>query len=106
MEYSKIFLNISNFINSKKKFLIKKIKMRKKIKKNKKFNKNQTSFYFEDYLETNKKENSQKKNNLFQDRIYLLFFLFFSLILIFSIRIIHVSLNKIEIFNQEKIKKI
>ena len=36
---------------------------------------------------------------MFQDRIYLLFFLFFSLILIFSIRIIHVSLDKFEIHN-------
>ena len=74
--------------------------MRKKYKKNKNININQTSFYFEDYLETNKKNRSSKKNNFSQDRIYLLFFLFFSLILIFSIRIVHVSLNKFEIFNQ------
>ena len=70
-----------------------------KLRKNKSLNKNQSSFYFEDYLETNRKKKYLKKNNLFQDRIYLLFFLFISLILIFSIRIIHVSLNKIEIFN-------
>ena len=70
-----------------------------KLRKNKSLNKNQGSFYFEDYLETNRKNKFLKKNNLFQDRIYLLFFLFISLILIFSIRIIHVSLNKIEIFN-------
>ena len=70
-----------------------------KLRKNKRLNKNQGSFYFEDYLETNRKNKFLKKNNLFQDRIYLLFFLFISLILIFSIRIIHVSLNKIEIFN-------
>ena len=57
--------------------------MVKKFKKNKDIN--QRSFYFEDYLETNKKNKSIKKNNLFQDRIYLLFFLFFSLILIFSL---------------------
>ena len=75
--------------------------MKKKRRKNKNFNKNQTSFYFEDYLETSKKNNYSKKNNLFLDRIYLLFFLFFSLIFIFSIRIIHVSLNEIEIFNQD-----
>ena len=61
-------------------------------------NKNQGSFYFKDYLETNRKNKLLKKNNIFQDRIYLLFFLFISLILIFSIRIIHISLNKIEIF--------
>ena len=70
-----------------------------KLRKNKSLNKNQGSFYFEDYLETNRKNKFLKKNNLFKDRIYLLFFLFISLILIFSIRIIHVSLNKIEIFN-------
>ena len=70
-----------------------------KLKKNKNFNKNQGSFYFEDYIETNKKNKFLKKNNLFQDRIYLIFFLFISLILIFSAKIIHVSLNKIEIFN-------
>ena len=74
--------------------------MRKKQKKNKNISINQTSFYFEDYLETNKKNRNSQKNNFFQDRIYLLFFLFFSLILIFSIRIVHVSLNKFEIFNQ------
>ena len=74
--------------------------MIKKYKKNNNINKNQTSFYFEDYLETNRKNKFSERNNIFQDRIYLLFFLFFSLILIFSIRIIHVSLNKIELFNE------
>ena len=70
-------------------------------KKQKKINNtNQTSFYFEDYLEVNKKNKSIKRLNFFLDRIYLLFFLFFCLILIFSIRIIHVSLNKTEIFAQ------
>ena len=88
------------------KLLIKKYLMKKKFKKNKYLNKNQTSFYFEDYLETDKKKRFLKKKNLSQDRIYLLFFLFFSLIFIFSIRIIHVSLNSIELFNQEnKTKK-
>ena len=64
--------------------------MRKKTKKNK--NINQTSFFFEDYLETNKKNKILKKLNNFQDRTYVLFFFLFSLILIFSIKIIHVSL--------------
>ena len=71
--------------------------MKKKYKKNK--NNNQTSFYFEDFLETNKKTKILKKPNNFQDRIYLLFFLFFSLILIFSIKITHISLNNKDIFN-------
>ena len=79
--------------------------MRKKTKKKNNNNLNQNSFYFEDYIETNKKNKSLQKDNLFQDRIYLLFFLFFSLILIFSIRIIHVSLNNFEISNTEIIPK-
>ncbi len=80
--------------------------MKKKQKKIKNLNINQTSFYFDDFLETNKKIKTSLKNNFLQDRIYLLFFLFFSLIFIFSIRIIHVSLNKIQLFGQDSdIKK-
>ena len=70
--------------------------MGRKRKKNK--NTNQTSFYFEDYLETNKKNKKLKKLNNFEDRIYLLFFLFFSLILIFSIKITHIALNNKDTF--------
>ena len=73
--------------------------MKRESKKNN--NTNQSSFYFEDYLATNKKNKLSKKNSLSQDRIYLLFFLFFSLILIFSIKIIDISLNKYEIFKRE-----
>ena len=51
--------------------------MKKKQKKIK--NINQASFYFEDYLETNKQKKSLKKKNDLQDRIYLIFF-FFSVI--------------------------
>jgi cell division protein FtsI (penicillin-binding protein 3) len=61
---------------------------------------NQTSFYFEDYLETNKKKKYSKKTDNFQDRIYLLFFFFLSLILIFSIKITHLSLSKTPTFLQ------
>ena len=74
--------------------------MIKKYKKNKKVN--QRSFYFEDYLEINKKNKILKKSNNYQDRIYLLFFLFFSLILIFSFKIFNISLNQKNIFNAEK----
>ena len=77
----------------------------KKKRKNKNYNTNQASFYFEDYLESNKKYKFSKKNSFFQDRIYLLFFLFFSLIFIFSIKIIHVSLTKIDIFKQQSMPK-
>jgi len=74
--------------------------MKKKQKKIKDIN--QTSFYFEDYLETNKKNKFSNKTNNFQDRIYLLFFFFLSLILIFSIKIIHLSLDETSVFSQEK----
>ena len=74
--------------------------MKKKYKKNKNFNINQKSFYFEDYLETNQKNKKVKNSNISQDRVYLLFFLFFSLIIIFSIKIIFVSLKNLEIYNK------
>ena len=80
--------------------------MKKRNNTKKKYNINQTSFYFEDYFESNKKNKYLQKTNFFKDRMYILFFLFFSLILIFSIRIIHISLNKINYLNQEsEIKK-
>tara|TARA_B100001121_G_C18680195_1_gene618184 strand:+ start:248 stop:1975 length:1728 start_codon:yes stop_codon:yes gene_type:complete len=75
--------------------------MGKNHKKNKFINKNQTSFFFEDYLESNKKKKFSQNNYFIQDRIYILFFLFFSLIFIFSIKIINISLDTIEIFNYE-----
>ena len=66
--------------------------MKKKLGKNK--TANQRSFYFEDYLETNKKSKNLKKYNNFEDRNYLLFFFFFSLITIFSIKIAYISLSQ------------
>ena len=74
--------------------------MKKKLKRDK--NINQTSFYFEDFLETNKKNKILKKTSNFQDRIYLLFFFFFSLILIFSIKITHISLIEKNFLNIEQ----
>ena len=74
------------------------------MKKKSKKNINQTSFYFEDYLEITKKNKILKKSNSFQDRIYLLFFFFFSLILIFSIKIIHISLNKADVYYTDEKK--
>ena len=73
--------------------------MKKKQKKIKDIN--QASFYFEDYLETNKQKKSLKKKNDLQDRIYLIFFFFLSLILIFTIKITHLSLSKSLTFNQK-----
>ena len=78
--------------------------MKKKIKKNNNRRIKQ-AFYFEDYLETNKKNKILKKTNNFQDRIYLLFFFFFSLILIFSIKITHISTTNKNDFNFDKQKK-
>ena len=50
-----------------------------KIRKNKNLNKNQGSFYFEDYIETNRKNKFLKKNNLFQDQnLSIIFFIYFS----------------------------
>jgi len=65
-----------------------------KIKKKKIKNIKQASFYFEDYIENNRKNRLSEKKDNFQDRIYLLFFFFLSLILIFSIKIMHLSLSK------------
>ena len=77
--------------------------MKKEYKKIKDIN--QTSFYFEDYLETNKKNKFKKKSDNFQDRIYLVFFFFLSLILIFSIKITHLSLGKIPSFQEKALLK-
>ncbi len=74
--------------------------MKRRINNYKDFNINQKSFYFEDYLET--KQNLKKeKNSISQDRIYLLFFLFFSLIIIFSIKIILVSLKSFDVYKKK-----
>ena len=51
--------------------MIKKIKKKIKI-----LIKIKQVFFFEDYLETNKKNKISKKNNSTQDRVYLLFFYF------------------------------
>ncbi len=56
---------------------------------------NQRSFYFNEY---NQKFNSEKNDgaNISQDRIYLLFFIFFCLIFIFATKIIFVSIKSYE----------
>ncbi len=64
---------------------------KKKTKKN--FNSNQQSFFFEDYLSTNQNFDKQKNNTINDDRVYLLFFSFFSLIFIFSLKIIFISIQ-------------
>ncbi len=63
----------------------------KKYKNKRSFNKNQQSFFFEDYLSTNQKFKKERNDLINEDRIYILFFSFFFLILIFSLKIIFVS---------------
>tara|TARA_B100001093_G_scaffold321470_1_gene306803 strand:+ start:7854 stop:9581 length:1728 start_codon:yes stop_codon:yes gene_type:complete len=63
----------------------------KRQKSKKIANRNQQSFYFEDYLSKNQKFKKDKNFSINEDRIYLLFFCFFSLIFIFSLKIIFVS---------------
>ncbi len=75
--------------------------MMDKKKQNKKFNKNQGSFYFEDYFEIQKEKKNLREANISRDRIYLLFFLFFSLIFIFSIKIIFISLKDPNFYSQK-----
>ena len=60
----------------------------KKEKKNGNFNRNQTSFYFEDYIETNKNKSSQKNNFLLIELFIILFIPFFNVN--FCIKIMHV----------------
>ena len=68
--------------------------MRKKTKKNKHFSINQRSFHFNDYLETNQKLKNKNQKLISDDRIYILFFSFVSLILVFSLKITLVSIQK------------
>tara|TARA_B100002051_G_scaffold276027_1_gene322173 strand:+ start:1366 stop:3105 length:1740 start_codon:yes stop_codon:yes gene_type:complete len=75
-----------------------------KRKKTKKIlsNKNQKSFYFEDYIETNIKQKNLSKEFISEDRIYILFFIFFCLISIFVIKITFVSIQSPELFSNKK----
>ena len=75
-----------------------------KRKKTKKLlsNKNQKSFYFEDYIETNIKQKNLSKEYISEDRIYILFFIFFCLISIFVIKITFVSIQSPELFSNKK----
>jgi len=76
--------------------------MKKKYKKNKHHNINQKSFYFEDYLQTNKEQKNISKSSISEDRIYVLFFFFLSLILIFTIKITVLSVQNPELLNTKK----
>ena len=68
--------------------------MRKKTRKNIHFSINQRSFHFNDYLETNQKLKNKNHKLISDDRIYILFFSFVSLILVFSLKITLISIQK------------
>jgi len=77
--------------------------MTKKKNKNN-FNLKQKSFFFEDYIATNLEYKKNYQNNISSDRIYLLFFSFLSLILVFSLKILYISFQKVDISNKHSIK--
>ena len=76
--------------------------MKKKYKKSKNLNVNQKSFYFEDYFLTNQKKKNLSKFSISEDRIYVLFFFYLSLILIFTIKISFLSIQNPELSSVKK----
>ena len=66
----------------------------KRKNKEKYKNKNQRSFYFEDYIHSNRSLKKNKKNFIIDDRVYILFFSFLALISIFSLKILLISVKK------------
>ena len=73
-----------------------------KKKKNKNINLyNQKSFFFEDFLETSQRQKATNKLKISDERVYVLFSIFFSLILIFSISILSISIQPFNLY-QEK----
>ena len=72
--------------------------LKKKSKNN--LNLNQKSFYFENYIDSNFEK--KKKSFISDDRIYILFFSFLSLIFIFSIKIISISIQENNIHSFKK----
>ena len=54
---------------------------------------NQKSFFFDDFLEISQKQKKLHKSKISEDRLYVLFSVFFSLILIFSISIFSISIQ-------------
>jgi len=73
-----------------------------KNKKNKTYlHQNQKSFFFEDFFETNQRQKATNKSKISDERLYVLFSVFFSLILIFSISIFSISIQPSN-FNEYK----
>ena len=71
-----------------------------KKEKNKKIN--QRSFYFQDYNYNSVEKNKNEKLAVNQDRVYLLFFVFFCLIFIFATKIFFISLKNLDSKNYVK----
>ena len=70
------------------------------MNKKKNSQENQKSFYFEDYNYFSKNEiNFKTRLNISEDRIYLLFFVFFCLISLFGIKILSTSLQDTKLKN-------
>ena len=71
-----------------------------KNKKNKNFiHQNQKSFFFEDFPEISQRQKVIDKLKISDDRLYILFCVFFSLILIFSISIFSISIQPSNFYN-------
>ena len=65
-----------------------------KKNKNKNFiHQNQKSFFFEDFLESSQVQKKTNESKISDDRLYFLFSVFFSLVLIFSISIFSISIK-------------
>ena len=77
--------------------------MKKRRNSKNSINQNQKSFFFEDYFQTSLKQKKKQNSHVSEDRLYLLFIFFFSLISIFSISIISTSLQKLVWLMQKKI---
>jgi len=72
------------------------------MKKEKNNKINQRSFYFQDYNYTAVSKNKNEKLAVNQDRVYLLFFVFFCLIFIFATKIFFISLKNLDSKNYVK----
>ena len=71
-----------------------------KNKKNKNFiHQNQKSFFFEDFPEISQRQKVINKLKISDDRLYILFCVFFSLILVFSISIFSISIQPSNFYN-------
>ena len=72
------------------------------MKKEKNNKINQRSFYFQDYNYNSVVKNKNEKLAVNQDRVYLLFFVFFCLIFIFATKIFFISLKNLDSKNYVK----